>query len=198
MKKLLTLTLTLLLPMIVFAQGNKALTKAQQNLQKRNEQIVRRLQNLGRAYNKADKKEIKEEISKNIDMEFDRWYLENMQVLSSVEKKQVAEKREPIKEKLIRPGESLMDFSEELQQEESNTPPQEEPAQMKDPEQLRQEMLAEIKAGKIPEIMYKTVSDQVAVQLKQRAEMQNKGKNTSLKQKENPKQKGKGFNFFKK
>ena len=164
MKKLLILTLTLLLPFAVFAQANKPLTKAQQNLQKRNEQTLQHLQMLGRSYNRINKTEVKEQIAQNIDREIEHWYMENMQTINQAQQEEAMKENKPVEDLNID----------------------------------KQQLAAEVKAGKIPEIMYKTVSDQVAVQLKQRAEMQNAGKNTTPKQKGTSKQKGKGVNPFKK
>lgn len=188
MKKILILTLTLvLLSLVVFAQGNYE-NKGQQNLQKRNEQVVRRLQNLEHQYSRADKKEIKERLSKNIEMEFNRWYADNMNVLFQVEKKQVVEEQKPQKakkvnpvmpERLQNPGEEVKPLEEPVEQ-----PAQEEPVQIKDPEQVRQEMLAEIKAGKIPELMLETVSQQFALQIKQREEAKAKKQNEKQKEKQ--------------
>lgn len=162
MKKLLILTLTLLLPFAVFAQANKPLTKAQQNLQKRNEQTLQHLQMLGRSYNRINKTEVKEQIAQNIDREIEHWYMENMQTINQAQQ-----------EEAMKDGKTVENLNIDKQQ-----------------------LAAEVKAGKIPEIMYKTVSEQTAKQLKQRAEMQNAGKNN--KQTGTPKQKGKGFKPFKK
>lgn len=161
MKKLLILTLTLLLPMIVFAQGNKQ-NKAQQNLQKRNEQTLQHLQMLGRSYNRINKTEVKEQIAQDIDREIEHWYMENMLTINQAQQ-----------EEAIKDGKTVENLNIDKQQ-----------------------LAAEVKAGKIPEIMYKTVSENFAIQLKQRAEMQNAGMNN--KQKGTPKQKGKGFKPFKK
>ncbi len=162
MKKLLILTLTLLLPLVVFAQANKPLTKAQQNLQKRNEQTLQHLQMLGRSYNRINKTEVKEQIAQNIDREIEHWYMENMQTINQAQQEEAMKEGKPVENLNID----------------------------------KQQLAAEVKAGKIPEIMYKTVSENFAAQLKQRAEMQSAGMNN--KQKGTPKQKGKGFKPFKK
>ena len=152
MKKILILTLTLLLPLAVFAQGKKPLTKWQQNLQKRNEQTIQRLQMQGLAYNRMDKAEVKERIAQSIDREIEHWYMENMGTINR------------------------------LQQEEGK------PVENLD----KQQLATEVKAGKIPEIMYKTVPEQTANQLKQRAEMRREGKTKTSKSS------GKGLKSFKK
>ena len=138
MKKLLVLTLTLLLPLAVFAQGNKQ-NKWEKNLQQRNEQTISRLINLSRAYNYIDKAETKEKISQNIDREVEHWYMENMQAVTQT----------------------------------TNTEA--------DPNTTKQQLASEIKAGKVPEMMLKSVSDKTAAQLKQRAETPVKWTKTSSK-----------------
>lgn len=171
MKKLLVLTLTLLLPLAVFAVGNQG--KGQQNSQRRNEQTIRHLQALGRQYNRADKAEMKEQLSKKIDTIFEHWYMENEPKLVAIQ--QQVEIKQP---------------SENLQPEEPK-----EPAQIKTGETLKQEMLAEIKAGKLPELMLKTVPAQFALQIKQQEEAKTKKQNKNQKA---GKQKSKGFKLFKK
>ena len=151
MKKLLILTLTLLLPLAVFAQGNKQ-NKWQQNLERRNEQTIQHLQMLGYSYNRTEKAEVKERIAKSIDREIEHWYMENMGTINR------------------------------LQQEEGK------PVENLD----KQQLATEVKAGKIPEIMYKTVPEQTANQLKQRAEMRREGKTKTSKSS------GKGLKSFKK
>ena len=149
MKKLLILTLTLLLPLAVFAQGNKQ-NKWEQNLERRNEQTIQHLQMLGYSYNRTEKAEVKERIAQSIDREINHWYMENMQTVT--------------------------------QETNENT----------DPNATKQQLAAEVKAGKIPEIMYKTVPEQTANQLKQRAEMRREGKTKTSKSS------GKGLKSFKK
>ena len=151
MKKLLILTLTLLLPLAVFAQGNKQ-NKWQQNLERRNEQTIQHLQMLGYSYNRTEKAEVKERIAQSIDREIEHWYMENMGTINR------------------------------LQQEEGK------PVENLD----KQQLATEIKAGKIPEIMYKSVPEQTANQLKQRAEMRREGKTKTSKSS------GKGLKSFKK
>ena len=153
MKKLLILTLTLLLPLAVFAQGNKQ-NKWQQNLERRNEQTIQHLQMLGYSYNRTEKAEVKERIAQSIDREINHWYMENMGTINR------------------------------LQQEEGK------PVENVD----KQQLATEVKAGKIPEIMYKTVPEQTANQLKQRAEMRREGKTKT--KSANPT--GKGLKSFKK
>ncbi len=154
MKKLLVLTLTLLLPLAIFAQGNKAnkTNKWQQNLERRNEQTIQHLQMLGHSYNRIEKAEVKERIAQNIDMEIEHWYMENMETINRV------------------------------QQEEGKP----------DGDLDKQQLAAEVKAGRIPEIMYKTVPEQTAMQLKRRAEMRREGKTKTSKSS------GKGLKSFKK
>ena len=151
MKKLLILTLTLLLPLAVFAQGNKQ-NKWQQNLERRNEQTIQHLQMLGYSYNRTEKAEVKERIAQSIDREINHWYMENMGTINR------------------------------LQQEEGK------PVENVD----KQQLATEVKAGRIPEIMYKTVPEQTANQLKQRAEMRREGKTKTSKSS------GKGLKSFKK
>ena len=151
MKKILILTLTLLLPLAVFAQGNKQ-NKWQQNLERRNEQTIQHLQMLGYSYNRTEKAEVKERIAQSIDREIEHWYMENMGAINR------------------------------LQQEEGK------PVENVD----KQQFAAEVKAGRIPEIMYKTVPEQTANQLKQRAEMRREGKTKTSKSS------GKGLKLFKK
>ena len=127
MKKLLVLTLTLLLPLAIFAQGNKQ-NKAEQNLQKRNEQTISRLINLSRSYKHIDKAEIKEKISQNIDREVEHWYMENTQIVTEATNAEA------------------------------------------EPNTTKQQLAEEIKAGKVPEIMLKSVPEQTASRLKKRAE----------------------------
>ncbi len=147
MKKLLVLTLTLLLPLAIFARGNKQ-NKAEQNLQQRNEQTISHLISLSRSYKHIDKAEIKEKISQSIDREIEHWYMENMQTVT----------------------------------QETN--------ENADPNTTKQQLAAEIKGGKVPEMMLKSVSEETAAQLKKRAEAPvqwNKTKST-----------GKGLKPFKK
>ena len=168
MKKILILTLTLLLPLAVFARGNKPLSKWQQNLQKRNEQTVNHLLMLGHTYNHTNDLEIIEQLSKGIEMEIDHWYMENMQTITQAEQ-----------EKAMKEGKDLGDvYSEEYINKK------------------KQELAAEVKAGKIPEIMLTTVSPKFAEQIKQRMgiQMDKQMLPPNLTQK----QKGKTFNPFKK
>ena len=151
MKKLLILTLALLLPLAIFAQGNKQ-NKWEQNLERRNEQTIQHLQMLGYSYNRTEKAEVKERIAQSIDREIEHWYMENMGTINR------------------------------LQQEEGK------PVENLD----KQQLATEVKAGKIPEIMYKTVPEQTANQLKQRAEMRREGKTKTSKSS------GKGLKSFKK
>ena len=198
MKKLLILTLTLLLPLAVFAVGNQG-SKGQQNLQRRNEQTIRHLQALGRQYNRADKAETKEQVSKKIDTIFEHWYMENEPKLIAIQQQEIAETQESqkanVKENMVKPAENGM--LEPIQQSVENSQPEEpkEPAQIKTGETLKQEMLAEIKAGKLPELMLKTVSEQFALQIKQQEEAKTKKQNKNQKA---GKQKSKGFKLFKK
>ena len=160
MKKILILTLTLfLLPLAVFAQGNKPLSQWEQKMQKRNEQILQRLQMLSRAYNRIEKADVKEKISKGIDMEVEHWYSENMQTVTKMEQEQA-----------MKEGKTIKDLSN-----------------------IKQQLATEIKAGKMPELMLKTVSNQAAEQFKQRAEMR-----PSQVNKTPTKQTKKGFSLFKK
>ena len=158
MKKILILTLTLLLPLAVFAQGKKPLTKWQQNLQKRNEQTIQRLQMQGLAYNRMDKAEVKERIAQSIDREINHWYMENMQTINKA-----------MQEEAMKDGKESGDiFTEEYANK------------------TKQTLVAEIKAGKIPELMLKTVSPKFAEQIKQRSEMQAQKQNEQQKGKRKP------------
>lgn len=144
MKKLLILTLTLLLPFAVFAQANKPLTKAQQNLQKRNEQTLQHLQMLGRSYNRINKTEVKEQIAQNIDREIEHWYMENMQTINQARQ-----------EEAMKDGKTVENLNIDKQQ-----------------------LAAEVKAGKIPEIMLKTLPEKTAERIKQNMDMEKKAKSS--------------------
>ena len=88
MKRILILILTLfLLPLTVFAQGNKW----QENLQKRNKQTLQRLQMLGYVY-KTSKDEKREKISKDIDKVIEHWYTDNSEAIRQAQVKQTIQK----------------------------------------------------------------------------------------------------------
>ena len=168
MKKILALILTLfLLPLISFAQGNKPLTKWQQNLQKRNKQTLQHLQILGQAYQNADNMETKDNISRQIEMEINFWYMENIQTINQAKQEEARQAGKEVKDI----------FSEEYANK------------------IKQELAAEVKTGKIPEIIQQSIPGQKATQLNRFAEIRAK----IDKEKANtPKQKSTGFNLFNK
>ena len=159
MKKVTTLAMVLfLLSLMAFAQNNKLLSIGQQNLQRRNEQMIGHLQTLGIAYIRSNNTEDMKDISDKIDREIDHWYVDNMQVIMQEKQNQAIKDHK----------EMANIFSEENIIKE------------------KQQLANEIKAGKIPELMLKTVSPKFAEQIKQRAEMQTKKQNEQQKGKRKP------------
>ena len=142
MKKLLVLTLTLLLPLAVFAQGNKQ-NKEPQDLKTKNEKTLQQLFLLGKGYNITNKNEQKEKISKSIDKEIDQWYSLNMQTIIQAQE-----------EKAAQDGVGVGDLSSE-----------------ENVKKTKKELADEIKKAKIPELMYSTVSEYYAEQLKKNEEI---------------------------
>lgn len=147
MKKILVLTLVLLLPFVLSAQGNNQ-KKWQQNLQKRNEVVIQNLQNMSRYYNMATSTEVKEKITRSIDMEVERWCMSNTPKIISFQQRQ----------QVMQTGQKGKKANNSFSK--------------KDMAKVKQELIAEIKNGKIPDIMLETVSPKFATQIKQSAEMQ--------------------------
>ena len=140
MKKILISTLILSLSLVAFAQGNKQ-SKWQQDLRKRNDIIIHSLQNMGRSYNTVNNAEVKEKIASRISMEVERWCMSNTPKIISFQQRQQIMQTEQKGKKGQKANNS---FSK------------------KDMEKVKQEIIAEVKNGKIPEIMLKTASQEFA------------------------------------
>lgn len=146
MKKILILTLTLvLLSLVVFAQANKSLTKKQENVQGRNDQIVSRLFMLSNVYGRTNKEETKENIGKKIDQDVNYWYTINKTTVDQHKQEESFKNKKEV-------GDI---FSKEAI------------------EKNKKELSDEIKAGKIPAIMLENMSEDAAKHLKQRMLFEN-------------------------
>ena len=171
MKNILKLMIIfLIIPFLAYSATNRE--KQQRQARMRNNQSINRLINLGRSYNNMENLELKEKIGKKIDMEVNYWYMQNSETIMSIRQ-----------EEALETGAKISDI---LSQENIK--------------KTKEELSSEIKKGRMPELILKTLPPQSAEMLKQRITAENdsiaKAKKQNEKQKE--KQKSKGLKLFKK